>query len=97
MDEGLERGLRNFAVYHHPAQLSRPGRYVYRLGMHRCGTWLGFAPIRRLVEGYSARGCSFAALTINDPFLMRLYASAGFNAIGTDDPKLLSRVLSYAH
>jgi glycerophosphoryl diester phosphodiesterase len=93
IDDALSRGLDHIGLYFTSGDLSRWGRRLKRWGFARLGTYFGFAPIRRLICDYRGQVDTFATFTINDPFLMRVCASAGFDAIGSDDPALLSRVL----
>jgi glycerophosphoryl diester phosphodiesterase len=93
IDSALERGLDHIGVYFTSGELSRWGRKLKKWGFPRLGTYFGFAPIRRLISDNRGQVDSFATFTINDPFLMRLCASAGFDAIGSDNPALLSHVL----
>ena len=93
IDSALGRGLTHIGLYFTSGELSRWNRKLKKWGFPRLGTYFGFAPIRRLISDNRAQVDSFATFTINDPFLMRLCASAGFDAIGSDNPALLSRVL----
>ena len=93
IDSALERGLDHIGLYFTSGELSPLGRALKEWGFPRLGTFFGFAPIRRLISDNRGQVVSFTAFTINDPFLMRLCASAGFDAIGSDNPALLSRVV----
>ena len=93
IDSALERGLDHIGWYFASRELSPWGRKLRKWGFPRLGAYFGFAPIRRLISDNRGQVVSFATFTINDPFLMRLCASAGFDAIGSDNPALLSRVV----
>ena len=93
IDESLSRGLRHIGLYFTSRELSPWGRRLKEWGFPRLGKYFGFAPIRRLISDHRGRVDTFTVFTINDPLLMRLCASAGFDAIGSDKPALLSRVL----
>ena len=93
ISSALERDLDHIGLYFTSGELNRWGRKLKKWGFPRLGTYFGFAPIRRLISDNRGQVHSFATFTINDPFLMRLCASAGFDAIGSDNPALLSHVL----
>jgi glycerophosphoryl diester phosphodiesterase len=92
-EDAIARGLRHIGIYFTRKQLSPFGQRLYQLGFKRLGAYMGFGPIRRLIQRYRGAGRSFVIFTINDPFLMHMCANAGFDAIGTDDPALLARTL----
>jgi glycerophosphoryl diester phosphodiesterase len=93
IESALERGLDHVGVYFKSGELNPWGRKLKKWGFPTLGTYFGFAAIRQLISNNREQVRCFVAFTINDPFLMRLCASAGFDAIGSDNPALLSRVI----
>ena len=93
VNDALSRNLSHIGLYYTSSEVNRWGRRLKKWGFPRLGTYIGFAPIRRLIRDYRGQVDTFTAFTINDPFLMRVCANAGFDAIGSDNPAMLSRVL----
>lgn len=70
------------------------GRAMAKAGLVNLGTFIGFWPTKDIVQRYQAKQNDFTVFTVNDPFLMKMYLDAGFNAIGTDDLPLLRSVVN---
>ncbi|HEY2158853.1 MAG TPA: glycerophosphodiester phosphodiesterase family protein [Isosphaeraceae bacterium] len=80
----------------HVAMLHRfdwAGRQLLSAGLPRAAEVLGLWPGRREIAGLRARPCDFVVFTVNEPYRMLLYAYKGFDAIGTDKPRLLRATL----
>ena len=50
---------------------------------------MGHWPARSAHLRPRAKPCDLVVFTVNDPFHMLLYAYKGFDAIGTDKPRLM--------
>lgn len=93
LSEAREHNTKDIGLYHSREQLNAIGRYLHRLSFTRLGAYFGFGPIRALLREGNAQNLRFIVFTINDPVLMQLYAEAGVDAIGSDYPRDLQRLL----
>ncbi len=69
------------------------GRQLLSAGMPRAAEVLGLWPGRGEIAALRARPCDFVVFTVNEPYRMLLYAYKGFDAIGTDKPRLMRETL----
>jgi glycerophosphoryl diester phosphodiesterase len=78
------------AFLHH---LDPAGKTLHDLGFPRVAEVVGHWPRRSDLAGYRAKPCDFVVFTVNDPYQMLLYRYKGFDAIGTDKPRLMLSTL----
>jgi hypothetical protein len=70
----------------------RTGERLLALGFPNLAQVWGLWPTRGDVSHLRARPCNLVVFTINDEFHMLLYAYKGYDAIGTDKPRLMLSV-----
>lgn len=94
LEESYRRGIRHMGTDNTREHYTLLGRAMAKAGLVNLGTFIGFWPTKDIVQRYQAKQNDFTVFTVNDPFLMKMYLDAGFNAIGTDDLPLLRSVVN---
>ncbi|HEX4176521.1 MAG TPA: hypothetical protein VHY81_11445, partial [Acidimicrobiales bacterium] len=69
------------------------GKRLASLGLTHLAEVAGHWPARADISALRSKPCDFVVFTVNDPFRMLLYAYKGFDAIGTDKPRLMVATL----
>ncbi len=69
------------------------GKPLNSLGLTHLAQVAGHWPAHSDIAALRSKPCDLVVFTVNDPFRMLLYAYKGFDAIGTDKPRLMRATL----